>query len=234
MRALNYRFDSFDQLSLRLEAGGDDQDLDIPPGNTFRDGEWVITHVEIGEHSTSIAACVCDRGEGLRLAFEGRDWERLWQFAQSEGPPTLPPPSLRGEVQSSLPADARVLIVDDDADLRRVVSALLAQSGYATSAVASAEEALDSLRTDLFDMVILDWNLPGMTGIDFCRRLRTEHRSRLPVLFLTAHSSEQDMVLAFEAGADDYVVKPFRVPELTARVVGLLRRAQMLPPSHRM
>mgnify|MGYP003498538536 FL=1 len=100
--------------------------------------------------------------------------------------------------------------------------------------MSSAEEAFDLLRESRPDLMVLDWNLPGMSGVEFCRRLRKEPRlGRLPVLFLTAHSSTSDIVEAFSAGADDFVSKPFRAPELAARVLGLIRRAQMPPQSVR-
>jgi two-component system phosphate regulon response regulator PhoB len=78
------------------------------------------------------------------------------------------------------------------------------------------------------DLVVLDWSLPGMSGVDLCRKLRKEARfGALPILFLTAHSTSDELITAFDAGADDFVSKPFRAPELKARVLGLLRRAQM-------
>jgi two-component system phosphate regulon response regulator PhoB len=86
------------------------------------------------------------------------------------------------------------------------------------------------MRAASFDLLVLDWNLPGMTGIELCRLIRRDPLvSTLPVLFLTAHASSRDVVDAFASGADDYVVKPFRAPELGARIFGLLRRARMGP-----
>jgi two-component system phosphate regulon response regulator PhoB len=127
---------------------------------------------------------------------------------------------------------ARVLLVDDDRDIREVVGAMLDAVGLAVEGATSAEEALERVRKSAFDLVVLDWNLPGMTGIELCRLIRKDASlSTLPVLFLTAHASSRDIVEAFASGADDYVVKPFRAPELGARIFGLLRRARMTQPA---
>jgi two-component system, OmpR family, phosphate regulon response regulator PhoB len=126
---------------------------------------------------------------------------------------------------------ARVLLVDDDRDIRDVVGAMLDAVGLSVEAATSAEEALERVRKSSFDLIVLDWNLPGMTGIELCRLIRRDPAlSTLPVLFLTAHASSKDVVEAFASGADDYVVKPFRAPELGARIFGLLRRSRMASP----
>ncbi len=125
---------------------------------------------------------------------------------------------------------ARVLLVDDDRDIREVVGAMLDAVGLAVEGATSAEEALERVRKSAFDLIVLDWNLPGMTGVELCRLIRKDAAlSTMPVLFLTAHASSRDIVEAFASGADDYVVKPFRAPELGARIFGLLRRARMTP-----
>lgn len=235
MRGIILQAESHESLALQMEAGGDEQELELPCSDGLKDGEWVLATFSVGEESTAVAACVVDRGDGLRLALTDRDWSRLWQFANSAEPPSIPPPSMplpAFEVRA--PMDACVLIVDDDADLQNVVCAMLKSAGFRTSAVSSAEEAFDLLRESRPDLMVLDWTLPGMSGVEFCRRLRKEPRlGRLPVLFLTAHSSTSDIVEAFSAGADDFVSKPFRAPELAARVLGLIRRAQMPPQSVR-
>jgi two-component system phosphate regulon response regulator PhoB len=130
----------------------------------------------------------------------------------------------------SAPPGTSVLVVDDDAATQRIVCQLLSASGMRPEVAASAEEALAVLESDTPDLVVLDWSLPGMSGIDLCKMLR-RHRSlnTVPVLFLTAHSSGDDLVHAFDAGADDFVSKPFRAPELRARVLGLLRRTAIAP-----
>ena len=123
---------------------------------------------------------------------------------------------------------ARVLLVDDDADIRDVVGAMLEAVGLIVEPVTNAESALERVRETHFDLLVLDWGLPGMTGLDLCRRIRSEETlAAIPVLFLTAHSSSKDIVDAFASGADDYVSKPFRAPELGARIFGLLRRARV-------
>lgn len=128
------------------------------------------------------------------------------------------PRRLRGE-------GSRVLLTDDDVDLRDVVSAMLESVGLEVTAVGSAEEALEAARAEAPELLVLDWNLPGMSGLELCRVIRGDRQlASIPILFLTAHSATQDMVEAFAAGADDYVVKPFRAAELGARIFGLLRR----------
>ena len=125
---------------------------------------------------------------------------------------------------------SRVLVVDDERETQRVLLATLAAAGYATSVAGSAEEAFDRLRDVPIDLVILDWNLPGMSGLDFCKRARKDPVfGRMPIVFLSARSASSDIVAAFEAGADDYVSKPFRAPEIRARIHALLRRSKMMP-----
>ena len=160
--------------------------------------------------------------------------------SNDDGRPTKP--SMRAHPPSAAPnfehwrrsdplaqgPSARILLVDDDRDIRDVVGAMLDAVGLAVETASSAEEALERVRKTAYDLVVLDWNLPGMTGIELCRLIRKDASlATLPVLFLTAHASSRDVVEAFAVGADDYVVKPFRAPELGARIFGLLRRARM-------
>jgi two-component system response regulator RegX3 len=116
----------------------------------------------------------------------------------------------------------RILVADDDAGIRDVVTYALRQEGFESEAVANGAEALDAARGGSFDLLILDLMMPTLSGIEVCRRLRTE--SRMPILMLTAKDAELDRVLGLEIGADDYVTKPFSVNELISRVRAILRR----------
>jgi two-component system phosphate regulon response regulator PhoB len=120
----------------------------------------------------------------------------------------------------------RILVVEDDPSLTALVTYNLMAAGYEAASAADAEEALLLLDESRFDMVVLDWMLPDMTGLELCTRLRRSGRQRdLPILMLTARGEEADLVRGLTSGADDYVVKPFSVPELMARIKALLRRA---------
>jgi two-component system phosphate regulon response regulator PhoB len=137
-----------------------------------------------------------------------------------------PWPEASAFAQDAGPAD--VLLVDDDPDICHVMKTMLAAAGLAAQATTSAEDALERIRAKPPDLVVLDWNLPGMTGLELCRIIRSDPVAwRLPVLFLTANAGADDVVQAFASGADDYVTKPFRGPELGARILSLLRRASM-------
>ncbi len=117
----------------------------------------------------------------------------------------------------------RVLIVEDDVSLRRSLRATLGILGFAVGEASNGEEALASLRATHYDAVLLDINMPGLGGIDACIRIRRIF-TRLPVLMLTVRDSEDDKVAALNAGADDYVTKPFQIRELTARIRAAIRR----------
>jgi len=118
--------------------------------------------------------------------------------------------------------DAHILLVDDDALLRRSVSFNLGQAGYRVSTAANAEDALALVARDSPDLILLDIGLPGMDGLEALRHFRS--RVGAPVIFLTARRRELDEVLGLELGADDYVTKPFDLDVLLARIKALLRR----------
>ncbi len=123
-------------------------------------------------------------------------------------------------------ADERIAVVEDDSDLAFTIRLNLEREGFAVETFANGHEALASLQRGGFDFLILDLNLPDIDGFTICRELRRNAATaRLPVLMLTARASEQDRVTGLELGADDYLVKPFSVRELLARVGAILRRA---------
>jgi two-component system phosphate regulon response regulator PhoB len=120
----------------------------------------------------------------------------------------------------------QILIVEDEEPLTMLLRYNLEAEGYGVECVARGDDAETTLREKNFDLVLLDWMLPGLSGIELCRRLRQRpDTQRLPVIMLTARGEESERVRGLATGADDYVVKPFSVPELVARVRALLRRA---------
>ncbi len=223
VQGIVYKFESFAALSQALDS--EEPDVKLPVEDGLVDGQWLVATFTIGNDATSVAGRVADRGSELHLTFEARDWNQLCRFANGECSPSMPPPCSEGAEVVSAPPGSTVLVVDDDPALGSIVCTMLRKSNIKTVQVESAEDALDWLAKNRADLLVLDWGLPGMNGVELCQRLRKEfdHQS-LPILFLTGHSSSTDLVEAFEAGADDFVSKPFRAPELRARVLGLLRR----------
>ncbi|HET7216053.1 MAG TPA: response regulator transcription factor [Terriglobia bacterium] len=120
---------------------------------------------------------------------------------------------------------ASILVVDDDPQIRRVMRVALVANGYIVNDARSGEGALEALRKSKYDLVLLDINMPGMGGLETCRLIRTT--SEIPIIMLTVRSSESDKVEALDAGADDYVTKPFGTPELLARIRAALRRSTL-------
>jgi two-component system, OmpR family, KDP operon response regulator KdpE len=123
-------------------------------------------------------------------------------------------------------SSAKILVVDDEPQVRRVMKATLTAEGYTICEARNGEEALQSFRAQPPDIILLDVNMPVMDGLEACRQIR--RHSDVPIIMLTVRSAERDKVLALDAGADDYVVKPFGMQELLARIRASLRRK--LPP----
>jgi two-component system phosphate regulon response regulator PhoB len=120
---------------------------------------------------------------------------------------------------------ATILVVEDEPAIQELIAFNLELAGHAALRAHNAEEALDLLRAALPDLVVLDWMLPGMSGIEFARRLRADKRTQgVPLIMLTARADERDKVQGLESGADDYLTKPFSPRELNARVKAVLRR----------
>jgi two-component system KDP operon response regulator KdpE len=116
-----------------------------------------------------------------------------------------------------------ILIVDDNPQIRRALRTILISQGFVVMDARTGEEALDLIRKERIELILLDVNLPGMSGVETCKEIR--RAGDIPVIMLTVRNSERDKVQAFDAGADDYIVKPFGAEELIARVRATLRRA---------
>lgn len=119
-------------------------------------------------------------------------------------------------------SNATILVIDDEPQLRRVMLATLTDLGYVVVAAKSGEEALEKFREEPPDLVLLDLNMPGIGGLETCRALRTG--SDVPIIILSVRNAERDKVEALDAGADDYVTKPFGIQELLARIRAAMRR----------
>lgn len=124
----------------------------------------------------------------------------------------------------------RILVVDDEPQLRRIMRTTLTSAGYEVDDAKTGEEALEKVRTFRPDLVLLDINMPGMGGLAACKIIRSD--TSIAIIMLTVRDSEADKVQALDAGADDFVTKPFSTPELMARVRAALRRVPLAQASH--
>jgi two-component system KDP operon response regulator KdpE len=125
---------------------------------------------------------------------------------------------------------ARILVVDDDSQIRRVMRTTLEAQGHEVDEAGSGERALDFLRSEKYDLVILDINLPGKTGIETCKEIRTD--ASVPIIMLTVRDASTDKIEALDAGAQDYVTKPFTMGEMLARIRSVLRRTASPANAH--
>jgi len=119
---------------------------------------------------------------------------------------------------------SQIIVVEDEADIRELLEHHLRREGYSVRSFFSGEDALAGIRSQAPDLVLLDLMLPGINGLEVCRQLKTIERVEYPVLMVTARGSEQDIIAGLEMGADDYIVKPFSLPVLIARVRRALSR----------
>jgi two-component system phosphate regulon response regulator PhoB len=115
----------------------------------------------------------------------------------------------------------KVLLVEDERDVKNLMILHLERQGYQVKAVENGEEALGLLTHELYDLIVLDWMLPGLSGLELCKKI--DHK--MPVLMVTARADTSDIVLGLEMGADDYITKPFEIPVFLARVRALIRRS---------
>lgn len=125
-------------------------------------------------------------------------------------------------ISATTASAATILVVDDEPQIRRVLRSTLSTHGYVIMDAKTGEDAIEIVRKDKPDLVLLDVNMPGMGGIEACREIRRS--SSAPIIMLTVRDAERDKVAALDAGADDYVVKPFGIEELLARIRASLRR----------
>ena len=258
LRSVVFRFESVAAFSGALsETTGA---LSLPDGESVSDGEWVLAIFEIGSRRRATAAAARGvRASGdIHIEFERRDWDRLLAFvaARSEhmrvakavalANDSGPPPSLAPEdmppmsemppssalESSRVPFGARVLLVDDDAGTRDELRAMLADIGLVVEVAETAKDASGRMDERDFDAVVLDYHATGLDPRAFVRELRKDRRfGSMPVLMISSRPSSRDVVDAFASGADDFLPKPFRAPELGARIFGLLRRARLARPS---
>jgi two-component system phosphate regulon response regulator PhoB len=123
-------------------------------------------------------------------------------------------------------SDELILVVEDDADIQELLEYTLLQAGYRVDVTDRGEEALEIVREHFPSLIVLDLMLPGLDGLEVCRRLKQDEVTQsLPVIILTAKGSEEDVIAGFDAGADDYITKPFSPKVLAARVAAVLRRS---------
>jgi two-component system KDP operon response regulator KdpE len=120
---------------------------------------------------------------------------------------------------------SKILIVDDEPQIRRVLLTTLSSHGYSVMEAKTGDEALEQIRKEPPDLILLDVNMPGISGLDTCREIRSQ--GDVPIIMLTVRNTERDKVQALDAGADDYVVKPFGSEELMARIRAALRRTSL-------
>jgi PAS domain S-box-containing protein len=132
---------------------------------------------------------------------------------------------IKGE-QSRLTEGETVLVVEDETDVQTLLHTILSQEGYQVEIAPDGPTALDIIQVDLPNLVLLDWMLPGMRGLQVCRNIR--RWSNIPIIIVTSKTSQEDLISALDAGADDYVTKPFQTEELLARIRALIRRGDVL------
>ncbi len=131
-----------------------------------------------------------------------------------------------------LMSNLKILVVEDEEAIREMLVMVLEQANLTVIAVGSAEQARESLADNMVDLIILDWMLPGISGVELARRLKNEPGYKeLPIILLTARGEEEDKIRGLEIGADDYVTKPFSPKELIARIKAVMRRSGKLSES---
>ncbi len=223
-----------------------DQALPLEGMGSWSDGEWVLAIFEVGKRGRATAAVgnVTLKGDKPFVVFDRRDWERIHDFAATHAEdsmnailaaaparPTVDSisPERRNAPRGSLLEvsvdGARILVVDPEPQTLLALEAAVRSSGIEVVGVASAEDAIAALIADRYEVVVAEFELPGMSGIELCRRLRDhEMLDALPIVFVNAHDDWRVRTEAFGVGADDWLQKPIDGAELGARCVALVRR----------
>lgn len=221
MRGVCINLSDPNTLRQLLASGAEDRDLGPCQTPDVDDGEWLTVDVCVAGDTVTLPARACEMGDGVRLTLSDRDWERLSTFAHrctcasntKERPSGIPHP-----------ARGKILVVSAEPAIREVVAATLGCAGFAASITASAEEAVCTLQRQVFDLLILDTQLPDAPSTALMQRLADLPAARRPgTLMLASGPSKADTTEVVQAGADDFVVAPFRRQELVARVLSLLQ-----------
>jgi CheY-like chemotaxis protein len=243
VRDVVFRHDSLIQLGEFLRQH--DQALPLDRGATWTDGEWILAIFEVGRRGRATAAVgnVAFTGEVAFVTFDRRDWERVHAFAATHTEDSMSAivaaAPARPTVDSIAPRiasprtslldisvqGARILVVDPAPETADLLVSALTPHGIAVEGVRSGGLALHALATGTFEVVVTEFELEGMSGIDLCRRLRDDERlDALPVMLVTAVDDWRVRTEAFGVGADDWLQKPLRADEIAARCVALVRR----------
>ncbi len=204
-----------------LDCGAADRDLGPCDTPDVRDGEWLTVDVNVAGDSVTLPVRAREMGDGVRLTLSDRDWERLSSFAsrctctyQAKDRPSGVP----------TPPQGKILIVSAEAAVRDVVATTLRCAGFGTAVTSSAEEAICTLQTHVFDLLVIDTQLPDAPSAALLQRL-----AELPIvhrpgtLILASGPSKADATEVQQTGADDFLVAPFRHQELVARILSLLQ-----------
>lgn len=226
-----FRYPTMGDLAAAIAKAQDTMRLPVPDPDRVRPGEWVLAVFEFhsSARATAAAARVIGDRHAAYVVFERRDWERLTEFSQP------PPADDATEVRDAAPTIPElmpplgvpsVLVVEDDRLAREVIRTFLEDDGWGVVAVSSGEEASALIANHTFALVVLDWTLPGKSGLELCIEIRSQQASaNVPVLFLTANTSVEASASAFAAGANDFIRKPVEAAELRARVRAILSRS---------
>lgn len=205
-----------------LDSGEDDRDLGVCNTPDVHDGDWLTVDVNVAGESVTLPVRARDMGDGLRLTLSDRDWERLTCFSRR-----CACTSSSNEHPSGVPArpQGKILIVSAEPAVRDVLVATLRCAGFCTSAAASVQEATHTLQTQVFDLLVMDTQLPDASVAVLRQRLAEFSAQQRPAtLILASGPSITDATYEVQqAGADDFLVAPFRHQELVARIICLLQ-----------